>query len=331
MRQRITQEEFMQKVLNSHRDTNYDYSLTVYKRAHDKVKIICPKHGEFYLYAYELMNGKKCQKCVKEEVKEIKYRGVTTEDFIIRAKEKHGDKYDYSKVEYKNNGTKVCIICPKHGEFWQKPIKHLCGQGCPSCGLKRGAEKQKKTTEKFICQLKEVFGDRYDYSCVEYIKAKVPVRIICPKHGSFMARPDHLLDGHGCPGCKGSLLENTMEQSLRKLGVCYISQYRDKTIFKRQSLDFYLPDYNIAIECQGEQHFNKSFYKTKNCTEEECNNFLKYIQNLDKKKKKICKENNIILIYFLDKRFVKNLEPDDCYFTDVNELLKYIENYGTTN
>ena len=56
------------------------------------------------------------------------------EIFIEKAKKVHGDKYDYSKVEYVNAKTKVCIICPKHGEFWQTPNTHLSGKGCIHCG-----------------------------------------------------------------------------------------------------------------------------------------------------------------------------------------------------
>ena len=59
---------------------------------------------------------------------------LTTEEFIKRAREVHGDKYDYSKVKYVNSVTEVCIICKEHGDFWQKPRYHLCGNGCPVCG-----------------------------------------------------------------------------------------------------------------------------------------------------------------------------------------------------
>lgn len=64
-------------------------------------------------------------------------RKLTQEEFIRRAKEVHGDKYDYSKVEYANTNTKVCIICPTHGEFWQLPIPHFKGAGCTKCGRER--------------------------------------------------------------------------------------------------------------------------------------------------------------------------------------------------
>jgi conserved hypothetical protein len=58
---------------------------------------------------------------------------ITTNEIIAKAKLVHGDKYDYSKVDYSNAHTKVCIICPNHGEFWQTPNNHLRGHGCPKC------------------------------------------------------------------------------------------------------------------------------------------------------------------------------------------------------
>lgn len=58
---------------------------------------------------------------------------LTTEEFISRAKKVHGDKYEYSKVEYFDSRTKVCIICPEHGDFWQSANIHLRGHGCPIC------------------------------------------------------------------------------------------------------------------------------------------------------------------------------------------------------
>ena len=125
---------------------------------------------------------------------------ITTEEFIARAKVIHGDKYDYSKVEYVNSYTKVCIICPEHGEFWATPHCHLDGKGCPKCAVyKRG----KLTTEEFIRRAKEVHGDKYDYSKVEYTHQATKVCIICPEHGEFWQKPAHHMNGNGCPKCAG--------------------------------------------------------------------------------------------------------------------------------
>ena len=121
---------------------------------------------------------------------------LSTEEWIQKAKKVHGDKYDYSKVKYYNAHTKVCIICPIHGEFWQTPASHLMGNACPKCG-----GKTKLNTDKFIHRAKEIHGDKYDYSKVEYINATTKVCIICPIHGEFWQTPAKHLSGKGCKKC----------------------------------------------------------------------------------------------------------------------------------
>ena len=181
-------QEFIEKAKKIHGD-KYDYSKVEYVHSHTKVCIICPKHGEFWQAPRHHLNGNGCPYCAG------KIR-LTTEEFIRRAKEVHGDKYDYSKVEYVHSHTKVCIICPKHGEFWQMPLHHLKGGGCPNCvGNKR------LTTEEFIRRAKEVHGDKYDYSKVEYVNARIKVCIICPEHGEFRQTASEHLRGQGCPKC----------------------------------------------------------------------------------------------------------------------------------
>ena len=120
----------------------------------------------------------------------------TTLEFIIKAKETHGDKYDYHLVTYETNKAKVRIVCPKHGVFEQTPNSHLNGSGCPCC-----YGTHKKTTEQFIEDAKKVHGDKYDYSLVDYKTAKTKVKIICPKHGVFEQAPNNHLNGQDCPVC----------------------------------------------------------------------------------------------------------------------------------
>lgn len=126
-------------------------------------------------------------------------RKITTEIFVKEMKEIHGDKYDYSKVEYKSaSKDKVCIICPKHGEFWMLPANHRKGDGCPKCK----SEKQSIGKEEFIRRAKEKFGDKFDYSKVEWKGTKYKVTIICPKHGEFEVTPEHhLTSKNGCRKC----------------------------------------------------------------------------------------------------------------------------------
>ena len=100
-------------------------------------------------------------------------------DFISDARCVHGDKYDYSKVEYINANTKVCIICPEHGEFWQTPHSHLNGRGCQLCA-KEHSTNYKNTKEFFIDRATKKHNGKYDYSKVEYVNSSVPICIICP-------------------------------------------------------------------------------------------------------------------------------------------------------
>lgn len=128
---------------------------------------------------------------------------ISTEEVINMFRSVHGDKYDYSKVDYKKMHEDVTIICPKHGEFQQPPHSHLRGQGCKYCGIESRAAKRKYDNIEFIDRAKKIHGNKYDYSKVEYVSSKEDVVIICPKHGEFKQSPNSHLQGQGCPFCKG--------------------------------------------------------------------------------------------------------------------------------
>ena len=283
---RLTTEEYVQRAREVHGD-KYDYSKTVYRNSHEKICVTCPIHGDFLIlpinHVYQQKQG--CPKCTN--------RHLTTEDIINLFKGVHGNKYDYSKVEYTKMHAKVCIICPIHGEFHQTPSKHLLGQGCKKCGAVERARKRTKSTERFIEEAKEIHGDKYGYSKVNYVSSHGKVNIICPRHGEFSQRPYDHLHGHGCPVCVESQLEREVELFLIKNKVDYIKQC-NQTTFKwlgKQSLDFYLPKYNVAIECQGIQHFEAiRFFGG----EEE----FEIIQERDKRKRKLCSDNGVKLLYF---------------------------------
>lgn len=124
------------------------------------------------------------------------------EYYINKAKEIHGDKYDYSKIIFKNVSSKVEIICPKHGSFWQPFISHLEGKGCRRCGYIRKNEYSISSNEEFIKESSSLHNNKYDYSKVNYINNMRVVEIICPKHGSFWQKPYyHLYLGRGCRKC----------------------------------------------------------------------------------------------------------------------------------
>ena len=118
-------------------------------------------------------------------------RGLTAKEFISRAMIIHKNKYEYYSTYYINMRTKICIVCPLHGEFFQLPRNHLLlKQGCPTCNSRL------KSREQFIQDAIKIHGDVYDYSKVEYINALTKVRIICLKHGEFLQTP-MILQGNG--------------------------------------------------------------------------------------------------------------------------------------
>ena len=184
--------KFINKAKKIHND-KYDYSLVDYIHSKTKVKIICFEHGVFEQMPQKHLIGQGCSKCSKT-------KKLTTEKFIKKSQEIHGNKYDYSIVNYINYHTKVKIICPEHGVFEQKPDNHLNGNGCFKC-----CGNDTKTTEQFINESQEIHGNKYNYSLVKYINNKTKVKIICKKHGIFEQTPNKHLKKQHCPICIGNI------------------------------------------------------------------------------------------------------------------------------
>ena len=200
---KLTTEEFIVKAIAIH-GNKYDYSKVEYVDSKTRVCIICPEHGEFWQQPSNHLHGIRCPLCGLE-ARRAK-RTLPAEDFFISAKAVHGDKYDYSRVRYVNKKTKVCIVCPIHGEFWQSPQKHLSAQGCEKCSRESKAKLFSLGKDSFIDRSKVIFNDYYDYSEVEYVNSLTPVKIICPIHGAFMQDPHNHLAGHGCPICATNVI-----------------------------------------------------------------------------------------------------------------------------
>ncbi len=188
---RKTTAQFVEDAREVHGD-KYDYSRTKYVRAGDKVTIGCPKHGWFEQKPNSHLSGKGCYACGRSAANKANSAGIDA--FLRRAKEEHGSKYDYSKVKYKNALTRVEIICPDHGSFWQTPGVHLAGSGCSVCSG-RGM-----TTSEFVKRAREVHGDKYDYSRTKVKYANQHVKIVCPKHGLFHQTPSSHMRC-GCQRC----------------------------------------------------------------------------------------------------------------------------------
>ena len=133
---------------------------------------------------------------------ELCKRVVTTESFIAEAKELYGDRYDYSKVEYKNRDHRVTIVCPVHGDFQVYAREHLDGKGCPKC----------EKGEKFLQKLKEKFGDKFGLDEFVYESSTAPVTLVCPTHGAFSRLPHQILNSSlGCPECANDIIRQKQE------------------------------------------------------------------------------------------------------------------------
>jgi len=271
----------------------YDYSLFKFIDFKTKVKIICPIHGEFEQRFDHHLNGHRCKRCKGFEI-------LNHEDFMKRSNEVHNNKYKYPFNDYKNNHTKVKIICPIHGEFEQIPSGHLNGKGCRRC---KGIEVLNQ--QDFIKKSSEVHNFEYDYSLSDYINAKTKVKIICKNHGVFEQTPDnHISKKQGCPYCNKSVGEEKIKKYLDEFKIDYNRQYNLYEENKKHPLraDFYLPKYNLIIEYNGTQHYNEIKYfgglKT-----------LIDIKDRDRRKKLICEKNNIKLIIIPYTKFneIKNI------------------------
>lgn len=251
--QRKTTKEFVKKAKLLY--PKYDYSKVNYVNNKTNVLIGCPKHGYFPIRPNNILHGHGCKDCGFESMKQK--RTKSTERFVTEAKLLYPG-YDYSKVNYINHRTNVLIDCPKHGEFYITPNELLNGHGCKYCGIESRTQKRTKSTEKFILEAKKIYPE-YDYSKVNYIRDKTKVLIGCTKHGYFRTTPNSLLRGSGCPICSESKGEKTVRNWFEKHNINYKRQHRFAEL-GQYSYDFYIPDFNLLIEYNGEQHYKKCPY-----------------------------------------------------------------------
>ena len=160
---------------------------------------------------------------------------LITEEFIKKARAVHGDRYDYSKVEYVYNKKEVCIICREHGEFLQKPKNHLSGYGCPIC-----SGRKKMRTSDFIKKARSIHGEKYDYSKAEYKGNTEKVCIICPEHGEFWQQASIHIKGAGCPKC--GFIASSSKQRIWTKEKCYeiALRYEDLGTFYKECKGAYI-------------------------------------------------------------------------------------------
>jgi hypothetical protein len=190
--------KFISNAIKIHGD-KYVYDKVEYKNNRTDVIIYCNLHGYFYQKPHNHLSGKGCISCAGNKKMDI-------ESFIEKSNIKHDFKYDYSKSKFTNSSDCIIIICPEHGEFEQRVVKHVNGSGCHVCG---GSENLSK--DEFILKSVHTHGKLYDYSKVEYSNNKCKVNIICKLHGVFKVSPSNHMRGSGCPKCSKKFRYNTNE------------------------------------------------------------------------------------------------------------------------
>ena len=242
----LTTNEYLEKIKNKRKDKGnyYDYSLVIYKNRKTKIKIICPIHGEFKQLPEDHSNGCGCKSCVGLNT-------PSTEEFIKKAKKIHGNKYNYSYVNYINSRTDIIITCSIHGNFNQKPNWHLNGYGCKKC-----SKSYNLTESEFIQRAKLAHNNKYGYSKTIYTNIHNLIIITCPIHGDFNQKAYVHLNGHGCSDCKDSRGEKEIKNWLKNNHIIYIPQntFPNCKYKRKLKFDFYIPSKNLLIEFDGIQH-----------------------------------------------------------------------------
>ena len=286
-----------------------------------RICITCPKHGDFYVTPNNALRGHSCKKCSNERLSEEKKMNISdVQKRIDKVYGKNIFKID-ENYGYINYHSKVRVFSLKNNIFFEVILANFL-QG-KSKYKNKILKKEKKDflkirKDNFIKKAKEGHGNKYDYSKIKYKNNRTKVCIICPKHGEFWQTPVKHLHGQGCSRCKTSSLEILVENKLKSKNI----KYEEHKFFKwlkmngPQHLDFYLPDYNIAIECQGEQHYTKNTEYGKD--------FKKTIDR-DENKYKLLKEHNIKLLYFTKKKLYKEKIHEECTIFSINDLLKELE------
>ena len=250
--------EFIKKAKKIH-NGKYDYSQSIYTGIKNNIIIICKKHGKFYQRAENHLLGSGCKKCgVESSSKKMSH---TTSHFLQKVRKVHGNKFDYSKTIYKNNNTKIKIICKIHGTFYQNPMNHLHKKrGCYKCGIVTISNKCRKSKNNFVNESKKIHDDKYDYSKFDYINAHKKSTIICKIHGEFSQSADNHLHGKGCPKCTKKISKAELE-FLTFLNIPDIPECRQLRI-NRYKVDGYDINTNTVYEFLGDYwHGNPTVFK----------------------------------------------------------------------
>ena len=286
-------EEFVQKSRKKHGD-KHEYFKDVYINASTKTKIYCKKCQQYFYQLPKFHYTRHgCPICNPMPSK------LTQDEFVKRLKETHPNLILLSN--YEGNKKKVTVKCTIHNKVFEiTPNRLNAGRNCPECYNERRGKTLIKPIQQVIDEANNVHNNFFRYPSIdgEYKTSKSKITIICPLHGEFkQSMNKHINQKQGCPKCNKSHMEIEVAKLLSEHNIKFIEQKRFEWL-GLQSLDFYLPEYNIAIECQGEQHFlSRKIFGNEDGLN--CN------INRDLLKATKCKNNNVRLLYVIPKRYYK--------------------------
>jgi hypothetical protein len=221
----LTTEQFVAKARIVHHDL-YNYDMVVYISTETAINITCQKHGSFQQRPSAHIRGQGCSVC----------KIVTSEKYIEKAKEVHGARYDYSKLNYKARSSDIVIICSIHGEFTQNAGAHLVGSGCSLCCNE--SRVKIKDLNEFIKEAKKVHVDeKYDYTRTVYVSRTDKIEIICKIHGTFYQEPAVHLRGHGCLKCGQGIASDPIAHFIQEAQLIHGETY-----------DYSLTNYEVCNE-----------------------------------------------------------------------------------
>src|SRR5579859_935290 len=259
MSSKLTLEDFINRCHKTH-NHKYDYSQIEYINISTKINILCTIHKNFLQTPRDHLYGQAgCPKCKTDKSRE---RATSNEEFIKICKSIHGDRYDYSLVNYKNCRTKVIIICKEHGSFSQFPNFHIKNKSnCPRCANLIIKKKLSYTANEFKELAYKIHGDKYNYDQVEYSTNKDKLKILCKTHGYFFQTGHAHLRAQGCNKCSINISHKERDwiQSLNIISL--ITQHPIKINNKKYLVDGFDPITNTVYEFNGDfWHGNPKVY-----------------------------------------------------------------------
>ena len=303
--QKKTEKDFIDGSKLVHGST-YDYSRSLFQSWTKPVIIVCPSHGEFKQTPFAHVTQQRgCRICNRSGWKKPK----ETHSFIKDAQKIHGGRYRYDQTVYTHSHDWVKVYCFKHGYFDVKASGHLRKKnphGCKECGKENTSLSSRLSQSEFLKRAKEIHGNRYDYSLVEYTRLLDTVEIVCEHHGVFEQRADVHLKGSGCQRCARLLMDigysdryentsvylvefTTQDFSFLKVGIALDVKNRIKSL--RCSIPYENVRSNILYQIHGPSvllcDFEKNIHKSSSYKHHWCQPFSGFTEcyKIDEKDK----------------------------------------------